>query len=339
KLGLKALQIKGDSDLVFNQINGLTPVKEERLIEAYRTALKLMQGFEKVSLEWISPEQNRPTKYVVKRCIEKALEQESKESISRRFLSAIAHLIQQGEQATERDYRKLRVSADEWTEKPLSELRALISLEVRDEIALEWQGNEENLAQMYRWYLRGLPPKMACRKVNLEQATKMPNKGKLPWEEALLSLPPQPVYQDNDSDALISLLSELDQGVETGGELSVNPPREPNLFETFEISDPQNSQQNSIPSTSTINFNDSNTPEQVDEPGSLFGEKNRKPTINVGQDTLPSESSVAEILKMVDNFSAQEKIAFAQGLVKSPEMVNLILKAIADNVSQDNATQ
>ncbi|MEA5509875.1 ribonuclease HI family protein [Crocosphaera sp. UHCC 0190] len=331
KLGLSGLEIKGDSDLVFNQVNGLTPVTEERLIRLYRTAIKLMRSFEKISLEWISPDQNRPAKSAVKRCIGEALGREKPEhqgSVSQSFSLAIAHLIQQGNQATEEDYRQLTTEPDEWTQKSLSELRALIPLEVRDAIALQWQGDEENLAQMYRWHLRGLPPLMACRKVNLEQTFDPRAVEKLPWEEAL-NLPPHlSVEPETSSEPLISLLSELDNVVEKPPESSSPPEVEPNVFETFKLSDIDS------PEASDGEIPGLDQSESLGE--SLFHEENMTLVIDVNQDTLPSESSLTEILKMIGNLSPEEKITLAQELVKFPEMVNLILKTIADNVSKGN---
>ncbi len=40
---------------------------------------------------------------------------------------------------------------------------------------------------------------------------------------------------------------------------------------------------------------------------------------------------------MIENLSPEEQMALAQELVKIPDMVNLILKAIADNVSKGNS--
>ncbi len=58
---------------------------------------------------------------------------------------------------------------------------------------------------------------------------------------------------------------------------------------------------------------------------------------DVRQDTLPSKSSIIDILKVIENLSPEEQMALAQELVKIPDMVNLILKAIADNVSKGNS--
>ncbi len=251
QLGLKTLAIKGDSDLVFNQVNGLTPVTEERLRQLYRVAIKSIRSFEKVSLEWISPEQNRPAKSAVKRCLNDALGREKPQIPSLPPLpssqySGIVRLIEKGEQATDEDYRQLTIDEDEWTHKPLSELRALIPVEVRDIIALQWQGDEDNLAQMYRWHLRGLPPIMACRKVNLDQQNDQQTKIKLPWEEALNL--PQPLLTDaNDtSEPLVSLLSELDQSQTNSEENALSLPQSelqaPILFETLIQADLQEEQ-------------------------------------------------------------------------------------------------
>lgn len=331
KLGLQTLAIKGDSDLIFNQVNGLTAVQEERLIKLYRTALKLMRSFTKVSLEWISSEQNRPAKSAVKRCLEEALGREKRkhqDSLS----WAIAHLIQKGEQATAEDYRQLKVPPDEWTKKSLSELRTLIPLEVRDAIALQWQGDEENLAQMYRWYLRGLPPQMACRKVNLARLVDSTANHKLPWEEAL-NLPPQTPSSTSDvSDPLALLISELDEGVEDAAD-SPTAPFLPNLLETSKQSESEDFIKTSASHRET---QDSLTKNAFEALSSTLDEENIAQTPQTHQDTLPSKSSVANILNLISHLSSQEKIMLAQELVKFPEMVNLILKTIADNVSQGN---
>ncbi|MDJ0599408.1 MAG: reverse transcriptase-like protein [Crocosphaera sp.] len=323
KLGFNTLAIKGDSDLVFNQVNGLTPVTEERLIKLYRIALKLIKSFETVSLEWISPEQNKPTKSALKRCISEALgtektKQPPSTTIPPSQQSVMVRLIEKGEKATDEDYRQLTVEEDQWTHKSLSELRALIPLEVRDIIALQWQGNEDNLAQMYRWHLRGLPPKMACRKVNLDQQTHPETKAKLPWEEALNL--PQPLLNnsDNPSEPLVSLLSELSDDHETFEDSGLMPSESnqmgSSLFETLIQGDPQKV-----------------------EPDLAYDEENLASGKDGTEDTLPSKSSIIDILKLIENLSPEEQITLAQELVKLPDMVNFILKAIADNVSKGNA--
>ncbi len=75
---------------------------------------------------------------------------------------------------------------DHFSLKSLPELRPLVPIVIQDMIALQWMGDEEELAQMYRWYLRGLPPEMAIRRVSLERQTyEIPADEKLPWEGQL----------------------------------------------------------------------------------------------------------------------------------------------------------
>ncbi|WP_107666601.1 reverse transcriptase-like protein [Cyanothece sp. BG0011] len=327
KLGLNSLAIKGDSDLVFNQVNGLTPVTQERLVKLYRIAIKLMRSFEKISLEWISPDQNRPAKSALKRCIRDALGREKAHqppltTIAVSQDSALVRLINKGEKATEEDYGQLTIEEDQWTHKSLSELRALIPVEVRDAIALQWQGDEENLAQMYRWHLRGLPPKMACRKVNLDHQTDSEAKTKLPWEEALNV--PQSMLRDSDetSDPLLSLLSELDNPQENFEESFLTPP------------------QGNLEDNESLNWEDSSLRDQLSENEDAnlsFAPENIDANQEGREDTLPSESTIVDILKLIENLAPEEQITLAQELVKIPEMVNFILKAIADNVSKGNA--
>lgn len=329
KLGLKRLEVKGDSEVIFNQVNGLTPITEERLIKLYRMAITLMRSFEKVSLEWVSAEQNRSAKSAVKRCISDALKPEKQSQPQLPALplppqAAIALLVAKGEEATDEDYHQLKIDEDEWTEKTLSQLRNLVPLEVRDAIALQWQGDEENLAQMYRWYLRGLPAKMACYKVNRDQKTDTERIAKLPWEEALNVPSLLSTDSDNPSEPLTSLLSELDDLPDSEVE---SPSRESLMLSEKDYPEVMLKVEQS--STSTLHF---------DQDHNLsFDKENGASEIDVSQDTLLSKSGVIEILQLIGNLSETEQVTLAQELVKIPEMVNLILKAIADNVSQGNS--
>ena len=411
---------------MFNQVNGLTPVTEERLKKLYRVAIKSIRTFEKISLEWISPEQNRPALSAVKRCMKDALGREKKASSlssqSPLRYPAMLSLIEKGEQATEEDYGKLTEEEDEWTHKSLSELRTLIPLEIRDLIALQWQGDENNLAQMYRWHLRGLPPTMACRKVNLDQKSEQATKTKLPWEEALnlpqpllgdsnqtadplmsllselrtlipleirdlialqwqgdennlaqmyrwhlrglpptmacrkvnldqkseqatkTKLPweealnlPQPLLGDSNqtADPLMSLLSELDISEAEVEEDSLgfrqSESEEPILFETLIIEDLQG-EESVLYET---DFSSSTTHLAFNEESHLsFDKENMDLEADGLKDGLTSESSVIDILKVIESLSPEEQTTLAQELVKIPDMVNLILKAIAENVSR-----
>ncbi len=65
-----------------------------------------------------------------------------------------------------------------------------------------------------------------------------------------------------------------------------------------------------------------------------FDKENMTLDVDDGKDALPSESSIIDIMKVIENLSPEEQTTLVQELVKIPEMVNLILKAIAANVSK-----
>jgi ribonuclease HI len=67
------VEIKGDSETIFNQVNGLVEVVAEKVRVLYRESIRLMRQFDRVSVEWISAEQNRSAHKAVHRCIEEAL--------------------------------------------------------------------------------------------------------------------------------------------------------------------------------------------------------------------------------------------------------------------------
>lgn len=183
QLGIKALEIKGDSELVFNQVNGLTPVVDKKLQNLHQEIQKLMRGFERVSLECITTKQNRSAAAAVNRCIGEALGREAKPApnVDLRLDPDIARLIRLGKRATNSDYQAVGTRLDELAFKNLADLRSLVPEADRDIIALGWDGDEQNLAEIYRWYLRGLPPDMALKKGAIERPKVPEYKEKLPW--------------------------------------------------------------------------------------------------------------------------------------------------------------
>ncbi len=71
--------------------------------------------------------------------------------------------------------RRLPEDRDEFTRLPLAELRRRLAPGVVEEVCAAWPGaDEETLAAICRWVLRGLPPELACRKVRLSQGNRRP---------------------------------------------------------------------------------------------------------------------------------------------------------------------
>ncbi|MGK7946205.1 MAG: ribonuclease HI family protein [Microcystaceae cyanobacterium] len=326
KLGLNQIEVKGDSETVFNQINRLTPVSPEQLKPLHLEARKLMRYFEKVSVEYISTEQNRSARAAVRRCINDALGQDKSKTLAisqPRMLPMVAELIALGDNATEEDYRHLALDTlDEYSVKSLTELRPLIPTEVQDTIALRWNGKEEELAEMYRWYLRGLPPGMAIRKVKLDNKDKDdPIPEKLPWEEALLI--PSPSLFDEETEELPPLEEEESEELKDVTRPSLEPV-DSKTQETFlslaSLATEETLEDNSCPSASVIIQNNSSA--------STSNSKNDQ-----GKDTIPDGTRVDNILELIYNLSSSEKKQLTQELLRSPEMINVIMRAIAKRLT------
>jgi ribonuclease HI len=185
QLGLKNLDIKGDSELIFHQINQQNLVTDDKIVNLYLQVKKLLKNFEQTSLECISEELNRSAINAVNRCISEALGRKSK-TILPPVSPPIAHFLQLAEKLTDKDYQKLVLKNDDFAFMTLTDLRLLVPEPVRDMIALQWDGNNQTLADIYRWYLRGLPPQMALQKAQLDNPSPESSDEKLPWEGELI---------------------------------------------------------------------------------------------------------------------------------------------------------
>ena len=133
----------------------------------------------------------------------------------------------------------------------------------------------------------------------------------------------------------MSLLSELDISEAEVEEDSLGFPQseseEPILFETLIIEDLQG-EESVLYET---DFSSSTTHLAFNEESHLsFDKENMDLEADGLKDGLKSESSVIDILKVIESLSPEEQTTLAQELVKIPDMVNLILKAIAENVSR-----
>jgi len=311
QLGLQRLTAKGHSEVVFNQINGLADARAPKLRALHREALRLLRQFEGAALEWIPAEQNRPACRAVSRCIEEALGLES--ASEKRTPPAIARLIQLGDQASETDYNALGKEVDGFSLKSLTELRPLVPLGVQDIIALHWQGEEEELCQMYRWYLRGLPPDLAIRKVKLEtQAQTPPLPEKLPWEDQL---------QGEVSAENWFFESFLEEAPEAALELLPQPKPLGPAFEPLE--------QVEVPLEALFIPGPPPSEEWQDPFSTATGEVEESAPADRSRETLPSVDRVQQILAMILQLSEADKTRLISELAQFPELSNAFLAAIA----------
>ncbi|MBR8830045.1 MAG: hypothetical protein N5P05_003298 [Chroococcopsis gigantea SAG 12.99] len=308
QLGLKTLEIKGDSEVVFNQVNGLTPVQDKNTYELHMEAQQLMNSFDKVSLECIPKEQNRSAVAAVNRCIGEALGIETKNNHASGITvhPGVVRLLQLNEQATEKDFRKLAPPLDEFVLKPLSELRDLVPEAVRDVIGLRWDGDEQHLAEIYRWYLRGLTPDMALRKVAIDKPKSPKTQDKLPWEDGLIS-------QGKESDIESSAPFVTDPIL---GLLDASPPN-PNPI-------PINERE------TLLSIPREGIPPAASEPPKTINKIPPVDKTDLGLDTLPSMVKVNGLMEQLTSLSDEERELLTQQLILSPEWVGLLLRSIAD---------
>ncbi|MGK7876873.1 MAG: ribonuclease HI family protein [Xenococcaceae cyanobacterium] len=185
KLGIKELQVKGDSNLVVNQVNGFWKIKSDRLWALCNKARSLIGSFENITLDWISREQNKLADEAANKCIDKArgIKHKPAVEIPAGVKPAVGRILKLASKARFKDYMNLKSGRDEFTSKRLPGLKKLVPEEVQLQIAQEWDGNDIYLAKVYRWYLRGLPPDMAIRKVRTDAEVEENATGRHPWKD------------------------------------------------------------------------------------------------------------------------------------------------------------
>jgi len=325
KLGLQRLMVKGDSELIFNQVNGLLEAPADKLRVLFREVMRLLRQFDQASLEWIPPEQNRPARRAVQRCIEEALGQEQQKGRGGKNMSpALAHLIQLGPQATDADFEALGKIVDSFSLKSLAELRSAVPLPVQDILALHWQGEEEELCQMYRWYLRGLPADLAIRKAQLDTLVSVqPPPHKLPWED--------------------QLRGQLSTGIPwEWTAVAEEPPEEP-----LELYPPPPSQNSTLEPLESLELpleslllQESQNNFTLEEPvwlaplSTATAEPSIMPETDRSRETLPNVDRVEQILGMVLHLSSADKARLVNELAQFPEITHFFLTAIAANLQK-----
>jgi len=330
QLGLQAVEIKGDSETIFNQVNGLMEVAAEKVRVLYRESIRLMRQFDRVSVEWISAEQNRSAHKAVHRCIEEALGREPLSSSPRQPLHSeqITRLVKLGNRVMDQDLQALGQVEDDFSHQSLDELRPLIPIAIQDAMALQWRGDEDELSQMYQWYLRGLPTELAIRKVHLDSPIlSSPSSDKLPWEGQLLGA--EKLREETWSE-----LSFISMGM-GAGELGIinhltplpvpsqNLPSETTLLETV-VTPNQNNHSHVI---SVSDYQDPFSTAVEDLEVNFMPKERGK-----DKETLPSLDLVQQIVAMIMPLSEEDKNRLVRELVQSPDLINRILNAIAETL-------
>ncbi|MFM7383460.1 MAG: ribonuclease HI family protein [Microcystaceae cyanobacterium] len=348
QIGLQGIDIKGDSETIFNQIHGLMEVSNEKVRGLYREALRLMRQFDRAAVEWISEEQNRSTHKAVQRCLEEALGHERSATTSNRShrpsSEPIARLLRLGNQVTDADLRALGQVADEFSAKSLAELRPLIPLAVQDAIALQWRGDASELCQMYCWYLRGMPVEMAIRKAQLDyQPLEAPDLDKLPWEDQLMTFGANANLEEKDLPPLPSLAIPMTQPVEpipallpleqNLGDLDLLslPPDNLNIFAEYQ--DPFSTASEDLDLSERHPPSFPNAKDTIPALEIAY-QQNFTPPKDRSKDTLPSLDKVQQLMAMIMVLTEEDKTRLIRELVQFPDITNRILTAIADNLKK-----
>ena len=179
KLGITKLSVFGDSQLVVYQMDGSYSCRNRGLIPLWREAKSLASEFEMVTYNWIRRENNQKADAEATKAIESVVEQarikiaedlpicEPREGLKRKLES----LNQSGEGAKFSEWLKLKSGRDCYSSLRGTALEELVPKEVRLAIAeaLTDEEREEKIEpKVWRWYLRGLKPACALKKVRVD---------------------------------------------------------------------------------------------------------------------------------------------------------------------------
>ncbi len=177
EMGIKHLEVYGDSQLVINQVTGEYGCYNEGLIPLQRKASELSQRFQSCQFQWIPREKNSKADVAATKAI-KSVVKESAIDIRddlplcepRKGLeSLIKKLNAQGDGAKFKEWLQLKSGRDKFSSLKGDRLIDAVPFEVRDAIALALTKDEQDLLdKCWRWYLRGLKPIYAIKKARVD---------------------------------------------------------------------------------------------------------------------------------------------------------------------------
>lgn len=339
QLGIHQIEVKGHDETVFNQVNGLAEIEEPMLRHLHREVMMVMKQFDRVMVEWIPSDQNRSACQTAQKCLAEGAGLEIVDNSGPKAIAPeIVRLIKLGHRATAKDFRNLKQELDEFSVKSLDELRHHIPVRVQDMLALQWNGDEQELAEMYRWYLRGLPPNLIVRKFQLEGSTSPQGENhKLPWEDQLRG--------HNTSGSFYDTLTNEPFIDEVFSDYSHNPgqpqfpPPTPQPFfapleeidlpleEVFSLTEPSFTLPVEPRHTVPISLTD-----RQEDPFSTANDEQYQERLSHIKDTLPSIDRVQQIVSMTMHLSPADKTRLVKELAQFPELSNQFLTAIAERL-------
>ena len=187
ELGCKHIKIFGDSQLVIYQLSGKYNVNSAGLRPLYRQARKLLLQFEEYHLNWIPRHKNSRADAAAGSVLKAKLPQlveipdglpvpKPREDLKEK----IQELRFKGNKASFKEWLNLKSGRDEFSLLKGEVLADRVPESVRSAIlaALRPDENDEFIAKVYRWYLRGLPPALALKKCRVDAEVSANVKGR-----------------------------------------------------------------------------------------------------------------------------------------------------------------
>lgn len=196
KLKVSEIHISGDSMLVVNQVNGHWQCKDDRMRKLCKQARSLLRKFDSWTLGWVPREENVAADKVCNYVMDKAVADglvdhkaatEYRNAMQRASSSRIADMNSRGPDAPFKEWYELKVpnGRDEFSSKRLPALLKAVPQDIQDEIDRIWaercridgdlytEMSDQDRAKCLRWYLRGLSPDCAVRKIRVDNEVSM----------------------------------------------------------------------------------------------------------------------------------------------------------------------
>ncbi len=178
ELGVDSVIITGNSELVIEQLQGHDVVTAvANLLPLYLEAQALLAQFDSYKCKWVPPEQNNRADVAMKQFLAinygwlAVLPENLPVAVPLKGLKAkISRLIRLGNRAGFQDFLALNSERDKFSQMHSSALMAAVPAAISTVIAsvLHNSEAEEFVAEVYRWWLRGLPLALAWRKARVD---------------------------------------------------------------------------------------------------------------------------------------------------------------------------
>lgn len=179
ELGCKRIKLFGDSQLVIYQLSGRYAVRNATLKLLHFEAMRLLKQFEEYSLKWIPRAKNSRADEAAGSILKSKqpptieIPDDLPVPKPREGLEIeIRELRLKGDKASFKQWLSLKSGRDEFSslkgEDLLLRIPESVKSAIQNALRPDESDNEKFIATVYRWYLRGLPPRLALKKCRVE---------------------------------------------------------------------------------------------------------------------------------------------------------------------------